>query len=53
MSRCIRRCPRDRTYTLSPCCPLCGQATVPAHPARFSPLDAYGPYRRRMKAWSA
>ncbi|HZD44398.1 MAG TPA: RNA-protein complex protein Nop10 [Methanomicrobiales archaeon] len=48
---CIRRCPLDQTYTLSPRCPECGEPTVTAHPARFSPQDAYGRYRRRLKAW--
>jgi H/ACA ribonucleoprotein complex subunit 3 len=45
----IRRCPADWTYTLGPTCPCCGKETVPAHPARFSPEDRYGEYRRRMR----
>ncbi|MDD1716293.1 MAG: RNA-protein complex protein Nop10 [Methanolinea sp.] len=47
----IRRCPRDRTYTLAPTCGVCGEPTVPAHPARFSPQDPYGTYRRIASAW--
>jgi H/ACA ribonucleoprotein complex subunit 3 len=47
----IRRCPADRTYTLSPTCPLCGGATGTAHPARYSPQDRYGEYRRRAREW--
>jgi H/ACA ribonucleoprotein complex subunit 3 len=47
----IRRCPADRTYTLSYVCPACGGETGPAHPARFSPEDRYGEYRRRARGW--
>ncbi|MDD1716674.1 MAG: RNA-protein complex protein Nop10 [Methanoregulaceae archaeon] len=47
----IRRCPYDRTYTLSSLCPLCGQPTRTAHPARFSPEDRYGSYRRAARLW--
>lgn len=49
MSGHIRHCPEDQTYTLSTTCPVCGKATVIAHPARFSPEDRYGKYRRAAK----
>ncbi|MDD1684473.1 MAG: RNA-protein complex protein Nop10 [Methanoregula sp.] len=49
MSGRIRRCPVDHIYTLSPTCPACGMATAVAHPARFSPEDKYGRYRRLAK----
>ncbi|OPX70985.1 MAG: Ribosome biogenesis protein Nop10 [Methanoregulaceae archaeon PtaB.Bin056] len=52
MSGRLKRCPRDRTYTLQDTCPACGEATVSAHPARFSPDDRYGKYRREMKGWT-
>ncbi|HOT04085.1 MAG TPA: RNA-protein complex protein Nop10 [Methanolinea sp.] len=52
MSGRLRRCPRDRTYTLQDNCPACGGPTVSAHPARFSPDDRYGKYRREMKGWT-
>jgi H/ACA ribonucleoprotein complex subunit 3 len=42
----IRRCPADNIYTLSLTCPQCGKPTAIAHPARFSPEDKYGKYRR-------
>ncbi|MGB7788726.1 RNA-protein complex protein Nop10 [Methanoregula sp.] len=42
----IRHCSADNIYTLSPTCPVCGQPTAVAHPARFSPEDKYGKYRR-------
>jgi H/ACA ribonucleoprotein complex subunit 3 len=45
----IRRCPVDRTYTLLLTCPACGAPTVTAHPARFSPEDKYGKYRRMVR----
>jgi H/ACA ribonucleoprotein complex subunit 3 len=45
----IRRCPHDRTYTLAMTCPACGAPTVTAHPARFSPEDKYGKYRRMVR----
>lgn len=33
-------------YTLTEECPVCGGATRPAAPARFSPDDPHGEYRR-------
>ncbi|MCQ8894465.1 MAG: RNA-protein complex protein Nop10 [Methanolinea sp.] len=52
MSGRLRRCPRDMTYTLLPVCPACGGPTVPAHPARFSPSDSRGRYRRAARGWT-
>ncbi|KUG20784.1 MAG: RNA-protein complex protein Nop10 [Methanomicrobiaceae archaeon] len=52
MSGRIRRCTFDRTYTLSLVCPVCGRETRPAHPARFSPQDRYGAYRRVIREWN-
>jgi H/ACA ribonucleoprotein complex subunit 3 len=49
MSGHIRRCTADNTYTLSSTCPVCGGSTAVAHPARFSPEDKYGSYRRLSK----
>jgi len=51
MSGRIRRCPKDFTYTLDKNCRICGKPTVTAHPARFSPQDHYGKYRRIAKSW--
>jgi H/ACA ribonucleoprotein complex subunit 3 len=45
----IRKCTEDYSYTLSTLCPVCGNPTVSAHPARFSPEDPYGKYRRLAK----
>ena len=46
MSGRIRHCKADCIYTLSLTCPVCGGPTSIAHPARFSPEDKYGTYRR-------
>jgi len=45
----MRVCREDRTYTLREVCPRCGAATVAPLPARYSPEDRYGKYRRRLK----
>ena len=47
--RLMRYCPRCEIYTLEEVCPKCGQATVSAHPPKFSPEDKYGEYRRKAK----
>jgi H/ACA ribonucleoprotein complex subunit 3 len=49
MSGRIRHCSADNIYTLSLTCPVCGMPTAVAHPARFSPEDKYGNYRRLAK----
>ncbi|MDN7025160.1 RNA-protein complex protein Nop10 [Methanoculleus sp. FWC-SCC1] len=51
MSNRIRRCAHDQTYTLSETCPVCGRPTRTAHPARFSPQDRHGRYRRVIREW--
>ena len=48
----IRQCPNDHTYTLLKVCPMCGAVTVSVHPARYSPQDRYGSYRRMMREWN-
>jgi H/ACA ribonucleoprotein complex subunit 3 len=35
-------------YTLRATCPACGGTTRTPHPARFSPGDRYGKYRRML-----
>ncbi|MEA1906818.1 MAG: RNA-protein complex protein Nop10 [Euryarchaeota archaeon] len=47
----ILRCTQCNRYTLEETCPVCDSATVNPRPARFSPEDRYGEYRRRMKAF--
>ncbi|MFC2162537.1 RNA-protein complex protein Nop10 [Candidatus Altiarchaeota archaeon] len=36
-------------YTLKQECPKCGKAASSIGPARYSPQDPYGKYRRQMK----
>ena len=41
--------PECGEYTLKDLCPRCGQAAKDPRPARFSPEDHYGKYRRQLK----
>lgn len=45
----ILYCPTCHQYTLHPVCPTCKGKTVSNKPARFSPQDHYGKYRRELK----
>lgn len=45
----LKYCKTCKVYTLKEACPRCGAATASPHPARFSPLDPYGKYRRQLK----
>jgi len=45
----IHRCGSCGKYTLKDKCPDCGSVVTGTKPARFSPQDPYGKYRRRMK----
>jgi len=45
-------CTVCRQYTLQDYCPLCKAKTVTPKPARFSPADKYGRYRRMHKQQS-
>jgi len=45
----IRKCRTDGTYTMKEACPKCQGPTVQVGPARYSPQDTYGKYRRMMK----
>ncbi|HLF16358.1 MAG TPA: RNA-protein complex protein Nop10 [Candidatus Thermoplasmatota archaeon] len=49
----LRRCPRCKEYTLQDACPVDGTATVSAKPAKYSPEDPYGSYRRKLKRLDA
>ncbi len=46
----LHRCRSCLQYTLSDPCPACGGAVGTPHPARFSPQDRYGRYRRALFA---
>lgn len=45
----MRRCTQCQEYTLQDTCPRCGGAAKPNRPAKFSPEDNYGEYRRKLK----
>ncbi|MCI4331089.1 MAG: RNA-protein complex protein Nop10 [Thermoplasmata archaeon] len=47
MLRVCRACGR---YTLRAACPACQGDTRNPHPARFSPTDRWGKYRRALTA---
>jgi len=45
MRNLLFRCSKDFTYTMDEKCLRCGEATVIAAPARYSPDDKYARYR--------
>ena len=46
MGSSLRKCLGCGRYSTEDRCADCGNATVTAHPAKFSPDDRYGKYRR-------
>jgi H/ACA ribonucleoprotein complex subunit 3 len=46
----ILKCANCGAYTLKESCMRCGGVTNRVRPAKFSPEDRYGKYRRMMKA---
>jgi H/ACA ribonucleoprotein complex subunit 3 len=49
----LKRCTKCQEYTLQDACPRCGAAAKPNRPAKFSPEDQYGEYRRKLKRLDA
>ncbi len=49
----IHFCPQCHCYTLQDHCPHCQTKTILNKPARFSPQDHYGKYRRALKKLEA
>ena len=49
----INKCAGCGRYTLKKNCPGCGSTAHHVRPAKYSPEDAYGRYRRMMKEESA
>jgi len=45
----IRKCKSCHRYTLQDSCPLCGGEIRVVFPAKYSPEDKYGKYRRILK----
>ncbi len=48
MSLSILYCSNCKKYTLKETC-VCGSKTITTRPAKFSPEDKYGAYRRAYK----
>lgn len=44
----LLRC-AEHGYTLQEACPTCGKATAQPGPAKYSPEDRFGHYRRKLK----
>lgn len=49
----LKRCTSCKEYTLQETCPRCGSPAKPNRPAKYSPEDAYGEYRRKLKRLDA
>ncbi|UCH89435.1 MAG: RNA-protein complex protein Nop10 [Thermoplasmata archaeon] len=45
----LRKCPECNAYTMKVECTNCKNETVIPKPARYSPEDKYGHYRRKLK----
>lgn len=45
----LLKCMKCDEYTLREICPRCSEKTINPRPAKFSPEDRYGKYRRMMK----
>lgn len=49
MTKEILKCPNCNAYTLKDHCPKCDNKTISPKPAKFSPEDKFGKYRREYK----
>ncbi len=49
----MRFCAKCDDYTLSDVCPRCKGPAKPNVPAKYSPEDHYGEYRRKLKKLDA
>lgn len=45
----IFKCKSCGEYTIKEKCPKCGKATIRPIPPKYSPVDKYGIYRRKVK----
>lgn len=45
----LLKCPACGTYTLKAQCPACSAKAISPGPAKYSPEDHYGKYRRTAK----
>jgi H/ACA ribonucleoprotein complex subunit 3 len=44
----LRKCLNCNEYTFKEICPKCNKETINPAPPKFSPLDKYGKYRRKL-----
>jgi len=49
MTKEILKCMKCNLYTLKTSCSKCGEKTISTKPAKFSPLDRQGKFRRLYK----
>ncbi len=49
MTKEILKCQKCNSYTLKDHCPKCDGKTISPKPAKFSPEDKFGKYRRAYK----
>eukprot|EP00766_Chilomastix_caulleryi_P004065 gnl/Chilomastix_caulleri/5222.p2 GENE.gnl/Chilomastix_caulleri/5222~~gnl/Chilomastix_caulleri/5222.p2 ORF type:complete len:63 (+),score=6.75 gnl/Chilomastix_caulleri/5222:33-221(+) len=51
----MRICPACGRYTLKESCPVCGNSSISAHPAKFTPDDKFSQerieYKKRVGAY--
>jgi len=45
----ILKCKSCQAYTINGKCPSCGGEAIKPVPPKYSPVDKYGGYRRRVK----
>ncbi len=45
----LLKCSKCNEYTLKETCQICGGIAINPKPAKFSPEDRYGKYRRMLK----
>ncbi len=45
----ISKCKKCEIYTIKQKCPECGGEVVRPIPPKYSPVDKYGKYRRKVK----
>jgi len=45
----LRKCLKCNRYTFKEFCPICNEKTVNPLPPKYSPIDKYGEFRRKME----
>lgn len=44
----IKKCNKCKRYTMKDKCPTCGGETINPLPPKFSPIDKFGKWRRKL-----